>query len=198
MEKPASTDHPIHDLLARRWSPRAFADRAMSPEQVNSLLEAARWAASCFNEQPWRFMVATREQEDEFAALLGCLGEKNQMWAKRASMLLISVAKTRFAHNDKPNRHALHDVGLAAAQLTMQATAMGLVVHQMAGFDADKARDVCGIPDGYEPVAAIAVGYVGDPEALPQALREREKAPRVRKSLSEIAFSGRFGNPRAD
>ena len=196
MKKPAITDHPLHDLMAERWSPRAFADKSVSDDQVGSLLEAARWAASCFNEQPWRFITATREQKDAFAGLLGCLAEKNQSWAKNAAVLMISVASTTFAHNGKANRHAYHDVGLATAQLVLQATAMGLGVHQMAGFSQDKAREVCGIPEGYEPVTAIAIGHPGAPEILPDPMRERELAPRSRKSLSEIAFVGTFSNPR--
>src|ERR1700722_9116174 len=131
MEKPAETKYPIHDLLAHRWSPRAFADRAIEPGALGSLLEAARWAPSCFNEQPWVFLVATKEAPEEFEKMLGCLVEFNQSWVKAAQVLMISVARLHFARNNKPNRHAFHDVGLAAENLVIQATAMGLAVHQM-------------------------------------------------------------------
>ena len=194
MEKSATTDHPIHDLLAQRWSPRSFSDRPVSAQQVGSLLEAARWAPSCFNDQPWRYIVASREQEEAFAAILGCLMEKNQQWAKNAAVLMIAVAAETFERNGKPNRHAMHDVGLASAQLTVQATAMGLSVHQMAGFSRDKAREALAIPENFEPIVALAIGYRGDPDALPEGFRDSEKGPRSRKPLSEIAFSGTWGN----
>ncbi|MCG8417419.1 MAG: nitroreductase family protein [Proteobacteria bacterium] len=193
MEKPAITDYPIHDLIARRWSPRSFDARPLSDEQVRTLLEAARWAPSCFNEQPWRYLVAGREQKDAFDTMLGCLAEMNQQWAKNAAVLMISVAATQFARNGKPNRHAFHDVGLASAQLTLQATAMDLAVHQMAGFDRDRARQVYAIPDEYEPVAALAIGYPGEPAALPETFRERELAKRSRKSPAQIAYADTWG-----
>jgi nitroreductase len=195
LEKPALAQYPIHDLLRRRWSPRAFSSQSVSPAQLASLLEAARWAASCFNQQPWFFVVATRDHPQDFSRLLDCLVESNQAWARQAPVLMLSVAKLTFDQNGHANRHALHDVGQAAANLTVQATAMGLVVHQMAGFDTDKARTAFGIPDGYEPVAALAVGYQGDPAALSPKLREREEAPRTRKPLRDFVFSGRWGAP---
>lgn len=195
-EKPAETQYPIHDLIRRRWSPRAFADRAVAPEVLGSLLEAARWAASSNNEQPWHFIVATKEQEREFAALLDCLNASNQTWAKQAPVLMLSVARLTF-DDGKPNRHAWHDVGQAAASLAIQATALGMVVHQMAGFSVEKARHTFGIPDGFEPVAALAVGYQGDPASLPDRLRERELAPRSREPLSAIAYSVTWGSPAA-
>ncbi|HHH27074.1 MAG TPA: nitroreductase [Polyangiaceae bacterium] len=188
--KPADARHDIHPLLRDRWSPRSFTGEPLDEETVRTLLEAARWSASCFNEQPWRYLVAPRSDEAAFEAMLGCLAGANQTWAKNASVLMIACARTTFTRNDKPNRHAWHDVGLANAQLTVQATAMGLGVHQMAGFSSDEARRVYGIPDGFEPVAAIAVGKLAPAEALPDDLRERELAPRSRKPMSEIAFMG--------
>ncbi len=195
MEKRADTDHDIHDLLARRWSARVFSGASVTPAQLGSLLEAARWAASCFNEQPWRFVVALRDDADALERLLGCLNEKNRAWASQAGALAISVAATTFAHNQKPNRYAWHDVGQAAAQLALQATALGLAAHQMAGFDAAKAREVLGIPEGFEPVAAIAIGAPGSLDRVPDDVRAREQAPRVRKALSEVAFAGAWGAP---
>jgi nitroreductase len=195
IEKAADTRVPIHDLLRRRWSPRAFADRSVEPEKLQSLFEAARWAPSSYNEQPWRFICCTREHPADHERFLGILAEGNVPWARHAPVLILSVANMQFTHNGKPNRHALHDVGLAAENFVIQAVALGLVVHQMAGYDAAKARAVFGIPDGYEPAAAIAVGYQGEPDRLPQPLRDREAAPRTRKPLEEIVFGGRWAEP---
>ena len=193
MEKPADTKHPIHNLLRRRWSPRAFSGRMVEANQLCSVLEAARWAPSSYNEQPWRFIVATKENPVEFDRLLSCLVEGNALWAQQAPVLMLSVAKLSFEKNDKANRHAIHDVGLAVENLVIQATVLGLGVHQMAGFHADKAREVFQIPSGYEPVTAIAIGYFGDPESLPESLREQERAPRSRKPFEEFVFAGRWG-----
>ncbi|HZC68989.1 MAG TPA: nitroreductase family protein [Nitrospirales bacterium] len=193
MEKPAETQYPIHDLLKRRWSPRAFSDRLVEPATMRSLLEAARWAPSSSNEQPWSFIVATKQDPAEYARLLSCLVEGNIQWAQHAPVLMVSVAKLSFEENGKPNRHAFYDVGQAVANLIVQATALGLVVHQMAGFHPDKVRELFGVPEQYEPVAAIALGYPGDPQSLPERLRNRELAPRERKPLTEFVFSGRWG-----
>lgn len=189
-DKPAAADHEIHPLLRDRWSPRSFCRESLHEDAIRRLLEAARWSASCFNEQPWRYLVAPRSDEAAFQAMLGCLMESNRTWAKNAGVLMIACARTTFSRNDKPNRHAWHDVGLATAQLTAQATEMGLGVHQMAGFSSDAARKVYGISEGFEPVAAIAIGKLAPVDALPDDLRERELAPRSRKPMSEIAFSG--------
>ncbi len=195
MKKPAPVSDRVHELIRERWSPRAFADRPIETPELRSLLEAAQWAASSFNEQPWTFIVARREEPEMHRRLLDCLVPGNQVWAEKAPVLMLSVAKLAFDRNGKPNRHAWHDVGLAASQLVLQATSLGLVAHQMAGFDAGKARDVWGLPEGHEPVAAIAVGYPGDVESLPEKLRQGETSPRRRKPLSEVAFSGRWGEP---
>jgi nitroreductase len=188
--KPAETAYPLHDLIRSRWSPRAFADRPVDAGTLGSLLEAARWAPSSYNEQPWRFLVATKDDPAEFDRMLGCLVEGNQTWAKAAPVLMLSTASLRFARNGKPNPHAWHDVGLASANLVVQATAMGLVCHGMAGYNASQARAVYGIPDGFDVVAAWAVGYQGDPDSLPEQLRDRERDPRQRKPLSEMVYSG--------
>ncbi len=193
MEKSAETQYPIHDLLRRRWSPRAFSDRRVDPAIMRSLLEAARWAPSSYNEQPWSFIVATKDDPVEFGRLLSCLVEGNIQWAQHAPVLMVSVARLSFEDDGKPNRHAFHDVGLAVANLIVQATALGLVVHQMAGIFPDKMRELYGIPEGYEAVAGIALGYPGDPQSLPEGLRKRELAPRERKPLTEFVFTGRWG-----
>ena len=192
MEKPAETAFPVEPLIRRRWSPRAFDERPVEPEKLASLFEAARWSASCYNEQPWSFIVATRDEAAEFARLLSCLVEGNQAWASHAPVLMVSVARLNFTQSGQPNRHAIHDVGLATAQLMLQAIAMGLFAHPMAGFHPDKVRELYGVPQGHEPVAAIAVGYTGDPAMLKEALRQRELAPRVRKSQDDFVFRSRF------
>jgi nitroreductase len=187
--------HPVHDLIRRRWSPRAFASRAVERETLLSVLEAARWAPSSFNAQPWSFLVATQEDPAGFERMLNCLVPQNQAWAKAAPVLMIAVAKTHFEHNGKPNRHALYDTGQAVAFLTLQATALNLYVHQMAGFNAETARELYAIPDSAEAVSAVALGYVGDPGSLDEKLRERELAPGKRKPVGELVFAGRWGTP---
>lgn len=194
MEKPADTQFPLHDLLIRRWSPRAFSEQSVGPDTLLSLLEAARWAPSSSNEQPWRFVVATKNQPVEYDRLLACLLEGNRKWAYRAPVLMLSVARMAFEEDGRPNRHAFHDVGLATENLLLQATALGLVAHPMAGFDIELARADLKIPSGYEPVAMIAVGYPGELSVLPDYLQQRELKPRERKSLAEIAFSGQWGH----
>ncbi len=195
MKKLAETRYPIHDLLRKRWSPRAFSSRPVEPDKLRSLWEAARWAPSSYNEQPWSFIVATKEDEAEYAQLLSCLVEGNIQWAQHAPVLMVSVARLSFEEDGKPNRHAFHDVGQAVANLIVQATALGLVVHQMAGIFPDKIRELYGIPEGYEAVAGIALGYPGDPEILPERLRQRELAPRSRKPIQDFVFAGRWGRP---
>ena len=193
MEKPAEVQFHIHDLLRRRWSPRAFADQPVEREKIQKLLEAARWAPSCFNEQPWVFILATIENPENHQKLLSCLVEGNQIWAKRAPLLLLTVAKLHFDHNGQVNRHAYHDVGLAVGNLVMQATAMDLAVHQMAGILPDTIRERYALPTGYKAVTGIAIGYQGNVSTLPESLRERELAPRSRKSLREFVFSEIWG-----
>jgi nitroreductase len=195
MEKPADTQYPIHDLLQRRWSPRAFTERLIEPEKLRSLFEAARWAPSSNNEQPWRFIVGNKDHETEWNRLLACLVEGNRKWAYRAPVLILSVASLNFEDEAKPNRHAFHDTGMAVENLVLQATALGLAAHQMAGFDVEKARADLKIPLGYEPVAMIAVGYPGDLASLPDRLRERELQLRSRRPISEWTFSGQWGDP---
>lgn len=192
MDKRATTAFPIHDIIANRWSPRAFAKRPVSREHLGSLLEAARWAPSCYNEQPWAFLLATSDDSPSFERLAACLLEGN-VWAKSAPVLMLSVAKLTFERNGKTNRHAHHDVGLAVANLVLQAQALGLCAHQMAGFDLAAARERLAIPADWEPTAMIALGYRGDENGLPETLRERERAPRTRKELSSFVFGASWG-----
>ncbi len=195
MEKRALNDHPIVELLARRWSPRAFSDKAVSREAVLSLLEAARWAPSCFNEQPWTFIVATKDDPVEYETLFSCLRPTNQAWANRAPVLAVAVTKGTFDHNGKPNRHAAHDTGMAVENLMLQAVSMGLFAHPMAGFDAKRVREVYGVPEGFDPLVAIAVGYPGDPGELPEDFREKELAPRERKPLASFVIGRSWDVP---
>ncbi|HET6676617.1 MAG TPA: nitroreductase family protein [Nitrospiraceae bacterium] len=192
MEKPAETAYPIHDLLRRRWSPRAFSERSVEPEKVLSLFEAARWAPSSNNEQPWSFVIATKD-EPGYRLLFACLKEGNKKWAFRAPVLALSVARLHFEDDGTPNRHAVHDTGMAVFSLVVQATALGLIIHQMAGYDVEKARQELKIPAGHDPVAMIAVGYPGDSNQLPDYLRERELKARERKPMSEFVFEGVWG-----
>ena len=195
MEKPAANEHPIHDLMVQRWSPRAFTPRPLPRKDILTLLDAARWAASSFNQQPWHLLVATMEDEERFAQLLDCLVPGNQVWARNASLLIVTVTKRTFDHNGKPNVCAEHDIGLFAGQLVLQATALGLATHQMAGIEADKIRERYGVPEGYDPVTGIAVGYPGDPDSLPDDLREMELEARVRRPFDEFVFADGWGKP---
>ncbi len=195
MSKHARTDHPIHDLLAQRWSPYAFDGRSVTPDDARAIFEAARWAASSYNEQPWRFIVALRDDGEGFNQVLSCLVEANRQWAQHAGLLALTAIRTTFARNNKPNRVALHDLGLAAANLTLEATARGLHVHQMAGIEPDRAREVFSVPDGFEIATAIAVGYRTPAEQLQGELRDRETAPRTRRSLPEFVFGGQWDRP---
>jgi nitroreductase len=195
MRKPALTDHPVHELIHHRWSPRAFSDEPISAELLRSLFEAARWAPSSNNEQPWAFLVASKHDPESHAKMVSTLVEFNQVWAKHAPVLAIAVSELAFARGGKPNRNAFYDTGAAVAYLSTEATARGLFVHQMAGFDPHKAIELFSIPTGWEPIAAFVIGHPGDPQSLPETLRERELAPRTRKPLSEFVMSGSWGQP---
>jgi nitroreductase len=193
MHKRAPSDFPVHDFVAERWSPRAFSDKSVPADDLVSLFEAARWAPSSSNEQPWAFIVATKDDGENFAKLTSILVPGNSGWAQNAPVLALAVAQLAFAKSGTPNRNAQYDTGAASAWLTVEATSRGLVVHQMAGFDAEKARQIFAIPEGWQPIAAIAIGYPGDADSLPQPLRDRENAPRMRKPLSAFVMSGQWG-----
>lgn len=195
MEPVTERKFEIHPLLRERWSPRAFAPRAVEREKLVKLFEAARGAPSSNNAQPWSFVVTTRENTAEHLRLVSILAAGNAQWAHQAPVLVLSVAKLDFDHKGRPNRHAFYDLGQAVANLTVEATALGLVVHQMAGFDVEQARTAFGLPAGQEPVTVFAIGYRGDPETLPEPFRARERAPRTRKPLEQMVFSGTWGRP---
>ena len=197
--KLAETDHPILPVLAERYSPYAFEPRPVETDKLLSCLEAARWAASSYNEQPWRFILAVREDAASFDTMVQCLVEANQAWAMNAGALIITVTRRTFSKNDKPNRVAEHDIGLAAGNLCVQAQSLGLHVHQMAGIDMTKCRLTYKIPDGYDPVTAIAIGYAADPAGFAgdEQLAERDKGARARMPLNEWVFGQQFGQANA-
>ena len=182
----------VHDIFRARWSPRAFADRPVSDRDLKTILEAARWAASSNNEQPWRFLVARKSDQDRFEKFLRILVPFNQSWAKSAPVLIITAAKRTFSQSGAENLHARHDAGAALAHLALQATALGLHAHSMAGFDGNKARNELGIPEDYEPVAAVALGYWGSPDDLAEPYRSRELGKRERKPLKDLVFDGHW------
>lgn len=192
--KRAATSVPVHDLIARRWSPRALDDRReVRREQLLAMLEAARWSASFGNTQPARYLVGLRG-DDTFVCILHTLTERNQAWAHRAGALLIAVAVT---HNEKGEiPYARYGSGLATQNLVLQAVDEGLVAHQMAGFDAAAARTAFDLPENTEPLVAIAVGVRAEAEILGNERDiERERTPRSRRPLSELAFTDSWGTP---
>ena len=190
--KRADTAHPVEPEIANRWSPYVFASRPVAEQDLQALFEAARWAPSSYNEQPWRYVVARKENSEDFERLLGVLVPANQDWAKHAPVLALGLAKKTFSRSGKPNRVALHDLGAASANLCTEATARGLSVHQMGGLDTAKAHAEIGAPEDFEVVTAIAIGYAG--EEGDAELLERDAKPRTRKPLEEIVFQGKFGS----
>ena len=193
MTNTVSTDNPVHEFIASRWSPYAFDERPVEEEDLVSLFEAARWAPSSYNEQPWHYIIATKDNTEEFERMVSCLVEGNQIWAKSAPVLALGIARLNFVHNNKPNRAAIHDLGLAAGNLLFEATARGLCVHQMIGILPERASEIYAIPEGYEVMTGIAIGYEGNPDSLPDNIKEREAARRPRKPLSEFIFSSKWG-----
>jgi nitroreductase len=181
-------DAPVEQLLLRRWSPRAFADRKISDSDLKTVFTAAGWAASSFNEQPWRFVLG-RKGDETWTKIFNALMPMNQLWAKSAPVLFATFAKKTFSHNKSPNSVAQHDVGAASANLALQATVLGLHAHGMAGFDKAALHASLGVPDDFDPVACWAIGYLGDPESLPENYKKMDGEPRQRKPLTEFVFS---------
>ena len=198
MKKTATTRVAIDRLLGERWSPRAFdPDRAIEREQMDALMEAARWAPSCFNEQPWRFVFCNRHDDEvawQFA--VSCLAPKNQLWARNAPLLILACASETFSRNGKPNRWAHYDTGAASENICLQATSMGLFAHQMGGFDPERANEVFRIPPNTTAIAMIAVGYYGEPGELDSDYAASELATRERNPLRQNFFNGDFDTPR--
>ncbi|MGB5440555.1 MAG: nitroreductase family protein [Gammaproteobacteria bacterium] len=195
MNKTPDTQYPIHALLQKRWSPRAFSGKTVSTEALGSLFEAARWAASCYNEQPWRYIVARKEDTAEYDRLMSCLVEGNQAWAMQAPVLMLAVTKKTFTFNDKPNAHARHDLGLATAGMMLQAAALDLYMHAMGGILPEKAAELYRVPDDFQVATGIALGYLGDPDSLAEPMKTTELEARVRKPLEEIVFASSWEKP---
>lgn len=194
--KHAASDHEIHDLIRLRWSPRAFdPSRDVARADLLRLFEAARWAPSSFNEQPWRFVVTERTRTPEaFAALLGTLTGRNPMWADKAPVLVLVALRRNYEGHEIVNQSAWFDAGQAVALLVVQATAMDLSVRQMEGFDRARAREAMHVPEEFEPAVAMAIGYAGDPDSLPvEKHRQAERTPRTRRPLNDFVFEGRWG-----
>lgn len=197
MEKPAKTEYQIHEIIAKRWSPRALdASKPVSREHLHSLMEAARWAPSCFGDEPWRYIVWDRfSDEDSWQKAYECLVPGNQSWCKNAPVLMISIADTLFEYNDSPNRFGQYDTGAASENLVLQAAALGLAAHQMGGFDPEKARKTFSIPERYVCMSMIAVGHPASPDILDEALRQKELEERSRKPAASRFFEGNWGKP---
>jgi nitroreductase len=189
---PAPATHSLHELLAARYSPRAIADRPVEQDKILSLLEAARWAPSSYNEQPWSFIIATQDNPEAHDKLTACLVDANRAWAAHAPVILIAVGAKQFSRNGKPNRHYAHDTGMALMSIALQATALGLISHMMAGFDGQKAKLTYKIPETHEAITAMASGYPGDVADLPAELQSIEGA-RDRKTLNAFIFGDTFG-----
>lgn len=197
MHKPAITDTPIHEVLASRWSPRAFdGSKPVSQTQILSLLEAARWAPSCYGDQPWRFVVCDKTTNpDAWQRAYDAIMPGNQTWAVNAPVLILVCANTLFSHNQKPNRWGGYDTGAAAENLCLQAASLGLATHQMGGFDGDKARELLGVPAQFEMMSMLSVGYQADTDSLSGEMKERELASRNRNALGELFFDGVWDKP---
>jgi len=195
IRKLADTKYPIEEILRRRCSTLAFADRPVEVEKLRRLFEAARWAPSSYNEQPWSFLLTSKgENHEGYERLLSCLLPQNQLWARHAPVLVLAVAKQHFGSGGTSNHYAFHDVGLAVENLTIEATALHLFVHLMGGFNTAESRKLFEIPESHEPVSVIAIGYFGNIADLPAELQQRELAPRKRRPFSEFVFSGRWGH----
>lgn len=199
MKKPAITQTPIHELIANRWSGRAYdSSKPVSREQTLALLEAARWAPSCYGDQPWRFVVWNKAVDAAaWQAAFDTLAPGNQGWVKDAPLLLLVCADTLFNHNGQANRWAQYDTGAAAENLCLQAEALGLMAHQMGGFDAEKIGTVAAVPPQFTPMAMIAVGYPADPATFSAEVAQRETAARKRRELGELFFAGKWEQPVA-
>ncbi|PAU94816.1 nitroreductase [Aliifodinibius salipaludis] len=190
--KLADTEYPIHELLQKRWSPRAFNEKAVDRELLNQLFEAARWAPSSYNEQPWRFIVARKQDQEAYKQLATVMNDFNQSWAKNAPVLVLALTKTTFDLDGRDNPHAGHDLGQAIAHLTFEATQHDLYVHQMAGILPQKAREIYNISEDYKPMTMFTIGYKGHPESLNEKMKKQETSPRIRKDLDEILFDGEW------
>jgi nitroreductase len=189
----ANTDYPISEIIAKRWSARAFSTKPVENSKLLSILEAARWAPSSRNEQPWRYIVFTNENPEMLKKAPSVLKEIND-YAKRAPILICAITKKTYSENENPNRLYFHDLGAANENMFLEAFNQGLIMHEMGGFDVQKAREVFNVPEDYEVGIMIAIGFQDTYQVLPDRLREKAFTPRVRKPLAEIAFIEKMGN----
>ncbi len=197
-DRKAITSVPINELAAKRWSPRAFDEsRGVTRAQITALIEAGRWAPSCFGVEPWRFLLWNRTDDAAgWQQAFDCLSENNRKWCHKVPLLMLACAGAKFEHNGQPNRWAQYDTGMAALSLTVEAVAQGLVAHQMGGFDIAKTRAAFAIPEDFMPMAMIAVGYQAAPETIvDEETRQKELKPRGRKPAAERFFAGSWGRP---
>lgn len=192
MEKSTDFSSPVMEVIKKRRSRRAYADKMVEPQKIHSLFEAARWAPSSLNEQPWFYIYATRDQESLYNKIFDALKEGNKIWARHAPLLIVSFARKKFIRFDSPNPSARYDLGAANAFLSLQAAHLGLNVHQMAGFDARTLDENLNVPDRFEPVIVMAIGYPGDADTLPENLKAREFAPRERYVKQEFVMNKSF------
>ncbi|AFL89011.1 nitroreductase [Terriglobus roseus DSM 18391] len=186
--KRGTADAPVHDLILSRWSPRSFADKPVSDADLKTIFSAAAWAASSYNEQPWRFLVG-RKGDETYTKIFNSLAPPNQAWAGSAPVLYCSFGKKTFSANGQPNGYGLHDTGAASATISLQAQELGLHTHGMGGFDKETLRAFFGVPSDFDAGACWALGYLGDPQNVPEDFKAAELAPRTRKPLSEFVFS---------
>jgi nitroreductase len=185
----------ILEIIQERWSPYAFSPAPVEEFKLKAMFEAAGYAPSCNNEQPWLFVYTTQKDQKTFSDYIGFLHESNRVWAKEAYAIVISMARTKFSRNGKINRYALHDTGMAVTNLLLQALSMDLYVHQMGGFSSEMVIDYFKLDENIEPVAVMAVGYLGDGYSLPPELLKRDEKRRARKSVNEYSFKGSLSFP---
>jgi len=178
----------ILEIIQERWSPYSFSSAPVEKFKLKAIFEAAGCAPSCNNDQPWLFVFTTREHEMVFSDYIGFMNEGNKIWAKNAYAIVISMARTRFSHNGKPNRWAFHDTGMAVSNLLLQALALDVYVHQMGGYSVEKVKEYFKLGNDIEPVAMMAIGYLGDGSSLTPELLKRDEERRPRKSISEYIF----------
>lgn len=192
MKPEINNDAPVHELIANRWSPRAFDNTSLTHEQIKSLLEAVRWAPSCFNEQPWKVIYAIRSEDENFQKVFKCLNGWNQNWAKTAGALMITIAKENFDFDGRENIHAWHDVGLAVSNMNVQAMSMGIYTHMMGGIERDIIQETFSLPKGYTAIAGVALGFPGDVTQIPEDIAADEYKAQERKPVSDFAGNAVF------
>jgi nitroreductase len=196
MEKPALNQFSILETFRQRWSPRAFSDKPVETEKLQSIFEAARWAPSSMNEQPWRFIVGIKG-DDSWQRIYDTLVEWNQQWAGNAPVLILNLGKRTFTYKGRPNATYHYDTGQAVAMMITEAQNLGLYTHQMGGFSREKAVELLHIPEDFHPLSVTALGYYGDASMLPEDMQESELAARKRRPLREMVYAGQFGEPSA-